>query len=94
MTEEMKLLTALIDVLGFDVITDLDYQERKETLNSAMRYNDGRVDHNRSLASKGPFSELEIDKDGMYTSVLKQPEISYRVVPKINVEQTPQTSQG
>ena len=89
MSEEMKLIRALCDALGFEVKTDLDYQERKETQNAAMRYNDGRQGHDRRLVVIGPHGMLDVDKDGMYTSVLKEPEISYRVVPKQNVESTP-----
>jgi len=77
MTEEMKLLRALCEALGFEVKVNLDYKERKESQNSAMRYNDGRHDHDRTLKADGPTNKLIIDEEGNYTSVLKVPETSY-----------------
>jgi len=81
MSEEMKLLYAMCEALGFDVSVNLDYKERKESQNSAMRYNDGRLDHDRTLKAEGATNKLIIDKDGKYTSVLKKPETSYVVSP-------------
>ncbi len=77
MTDEMKLLRALCEVLGFKVKVNLDYKRRKEPESSAMRYNNGRPDHERVLIAEGFTSKLLIDEEGNYTSKLKVPEISY-----------------
>lgn len=79
MSNEMKLLTALCDALGFDVVVDIDYQPRKESQTSAMIHNQSHTKTDRML--KGG-QMLDIDEDGMYTSILRIPIVNYRVVPK------------
>lgn len=80
MSGEMELLKALCDALGFDVYKELDYQDRKETQNSAMRYNrcDPKVDRTL-VCSPDRGMALSIDDDGMYTSQLKSPVITYKL---------------
>jgi len=78
MTNEMKLLQALCEALGFEVETTLDYMPRKENKSAAMKYNRGpRQD--RSLAVDGPDRALAIDSDGRYTSLLTTPVIDYKL---------------
>ncbi len=80
MSKELKLITALCEALCFEVITKVDYQERKETKEAAMRYNrGGGITRNRELVCKDIHNALDIDADGMYTSVLINPIISYEV---------------
>jgi len=82
MTNEIKLLLALCKALGFEVETTLDYQERKENMQVAMKYNSAwppqRTDR-RILASSGPHNQLDIDKDGLYTSLLIDPVVDYKL---------------
>ena len=82
MTDEMKLLRALCEALGFEVTANCDYKERKEPESAAMRYNDGRIGHDRVLKSGGFTNKLLIDEEGNYTSALRVPEISYSLTPK------------
>ncbi len=85
MSEEMKLLRALCDALGFEVETNLDYKERKEAKENAMKYNRGIPLMDRRLKCSHANSGhpmLDIDKNGMYTSILTEPEISYKVSAK------------
>lgn len=80
MSQEMKLLLALTEALGFEVETTLDYQERKEPKHIAIpTYNSGRTDLDRELVAEGPHNMLLIDEDGMYTSMLKSPIVDYKV---------------
>ena len=85
MSEEMKLLRALCEALGFEVKVNCDYKERKEAKGAAMRYNDGHLHHDRVLKAEGHTNKLLIDKDGKYTSVLKKPETSYTVSPFVSM---------
>ena len=77
MSQEMKLLTALCEALGFEVVTDLDYKERKECQSVAMEINLGQYNGDRVLMSEGQQCKLRIDKNGLYTSLLKSPVVSY-----------------
>jgi len=81
MTNEMKLLQQLCKTLGFEVETIIDRKERKENKQTAMAYNSpyGQVDR-RLKFGRGKFgNDLDIDKDGMYTSYLIEPVISYKL---------------
>ena len=73
MTQEMKLLYALCDALGFDVEVNLDYMERKESKESAMQYKQGRVGMDRVLAAS---------ENGDYTSLLVSPVVDYKLTRK------------
>ena len=80
MTNEMKLLHALCEALGFEVETTLDYMPRKEGKSSAMKHI--RVmgpPTDRVLSSTGPFGKLDIDQDGEYTSLLISPVVDYKL---------------
>lgn len=80
MSEEMKLITALCEALGFEVEVKRDYDERKVTgteasrINSVIQYPDaiGR-------ALKGAGGVFQKDDQGLYTSVLIEPIISYKL---------------
>jgi len=81
-SQEMKLLEALCDALGFDIHITLDRQERKETHANAMKSNRGpgaNVDRELLVESGGFGMKLDIDCDGMYTSYLRNPIISYKL---------------
>jgi hypothetical protein len=86
MSKEMKLLMELCSALGFDVETIVDRKERKEHKNTAMRYNKGpgfpQQDRTLKLEAGDMGMILDIDEDGMYTSYLKDPEISYKLTRK------------
>lgn len=77
MTDEMKLLMALCDALGFKVETLLDYKEMKVSKSEAMPYNMGYTNQIWTLDSNS--GELAIDEDGMYTRMLTNPEVSYKL---------------
>ena len=68
MSDEMKLLEALCDALGFDVKRDIDYQPRVE---SSMRSSD-RPDSGRRC----------VHDQGTFTSYLTDPLVSYTLTPK------------
>lgn len=79
MSQEMKLLEALCDALGFDVEKTIDRQERKETEYDARKYNRGfGSSTDRALRTK-QGQMLDIDSDGMYTSYLINPIVSYKL---------------
>ena len=75
MTNEMSLLIALCEALGFEVEAELDYQERR-----LANRDDVRWDESRTLKCKGPHGMLDVDSDGMYTSMLKTPVITYTLI--------------
>ena len=79
MTEEMKLITALCEALGFSVEVKRDYNERVEK--SCDHYN-SFVDypHTRGRHLKASGGMLDIDKDGNYTSKLIKPILSYKLI--------------
>lgn len=79
MTNEMKLLQALCKALGFHVETIIDRQERKENKIEAMRYNRAYIKLDRRLQTTGPMGALDIDENGLYTSYLINPVISYKL---------------
>jgi hypothetical protein len=80
MSEEMKLLMALCDALGFAVEVERDYCERKVTGETASRIN-SKIDHPyfSGLELKAKAGELERDNQGMYTALLVEPETSYKL---------------
>lgn len=89
MSNEMKLLMALCDAMGFSVETILDYKEREEGKDAAQKYNKGigfpNPDGRRLRCGAGGFGDmLERTDKGGYISQLIQPEISYRVMRKVN----------
>lgn len=85
MSNELKLLTALCEALGFEVKTLLDYQERKESLESAKSYFSSVPRVRQLSAVNGQFV---IDDDGNYTSLLTDPVVSFKVRP---VDKDPQS---
>ena len=93
MSEEMKLLMAMCDALGFAVEVNRDYKEQKESKSNAMRHNTGAFEKgtDRNLVcepeSGGPFCQgiLLIDDDGLYTSRLIDPILSYKLT-KISLD--------
>jgi hypothetical protein len=85
MSEEMKLLMALCDALGFAVEVERDYCERKVTGEQASKIN-GSIDYpglsGLGLKSKpGEMGMLERDNQGMYTTLLVEPKTSYKLTP-------------
>ena len=79
MTEEMKLLYALCDALGFEVNVDIDRCERGEPAHRLQSFQRIRgVSNPRSLNVDGSGA-YERDSDGNYRSRLKVPETSYRL---------------
>jgi hypothetical protein len=85
MSEEMKLLMALCDAMGFAVEVETDYNERKEKRDAAMLHNRGvgYPETGRGLRIKpgSVCAMLDIDEDGMYTSYLTKPITSYKLTP-------------
>jgi hypothetical protein len=82
MSEEMKLLMALCDALGFAVVVERDYDERKVTGCEASRINAAvrtPSDTGRGLRTKEGI-ELAKDEQGMYTSYLLEPITSYKLL--------------
>ena len=78
-----KKLDALIDALGFDVETTLDYQERKISESEAMRINNrpcGVPSDYVVATNRGQM--LDIDSEGMYTRLLHTPIIDYKLTKK------------
>ena len=84
MSDEMKLLRALCDALGFEVETTLDYAPLKEGRDATLRYNVIHLGQERfrRLAASGPDNKLDRDEDGYYTSLLIEPIVNYKVIPK------------
>lgn len=82
MSPEMKLLTALCDALGFEVMAEIDHDERKEQETFAMEINSFHYNGPRVLVAEGPHNRLVIDGDGHYTSRLKIPIVSYTLKSK------------
>lgn len=81
MPDTHKLLMALCDALGFEVENIVDYQRMKETKASAMIHNGPQPSH-RTLLMSGSTGGLDIDEDGLYTSVLRQPVTDYKLTKK------------
>lgn len=80
MTDEMKLLQELCKALGFEIETILDRDERKESKSNAREYNSGiRYPAIQGRTLSHTFGAYDIDEDGMYTSYLIKPIISYKL---------------
>ena len=80
MTNEMKLLQQLCKALGFKVETIMDREVRKESKSNALRYNSGiHCPDMQGRALTNIFGRLDIDEDGMYTSYLIEPIITYQL---------------
>jgi len=77
MTNEMKLLHALCEALGFEVETTLDYKEVEIGYDEAMRINSTYYNSNRILVHD--CGKFRIDSDGMYTSMLIDPIVDYKL---------------
>ena len=77
-----KKLDALIDALGFDVETDVDYQERRisktfaRTVNSSIY---GRENGLTLMCVKGEGGLLDIDENDMYLARLTKPIVNYKL---------------
>lgn len=85
MTDEMKLIMALCNVLGFDIETKLDYQERRISKSFARAVNSriyGNENELTLLCIEGEGQLLDIDENGMYLARLTKPIISYKLTPK------------
>lgn len=79
MTNEMKLLQELCKALGFKIETIIDRKERKECRAAAMQYNNPYQEFGRRIETKGATGMFDIDKNGMYTTYLINPVISYKL---------------
>ncbi len=81
MTNEMKLLMALCDALGYKVETIVDWKESKidkaESKRLGQLYNPKRKVWRLALTEGRSGLRYEIDEDGMYTKMLIEPETSY-----------------
>ncbi len=74
MSNEMKLLTALCEALGFDVEENIDRQRHHRQLKpSAFVSNIWKLS-----ADNGAFI---MDSDGMHKVELISPEITYKLIP-------------
>ena len=80
MSQEMKLLRALIDALGFEIETTIDRKEQKEPTDSVFAMYNRLVVTERQLLRKG--QALDIDSDGLCTSYLVNPIIDYKLTKK------------
>ena len=80
MSDEMKLLEALCEALGFEIKITVDYDERVESPASAEQYFGLRLNLDRCLASER--GEYVIDEDGNYISRFVSPIVSYKLIPK------------
>ena len=89
MTEEMKLLRALCEALGFDVVVNRDFKERQEPKRSAKFINENILGERRITVRNGAYV---LDKDGMYTSRLVEPETSYTLTMQSAVKQAARKS--
>jgi hypothetical protein len=80
MSNEMKLLTALTEALGFDIEVERDYQE----LDTEVSPMDARcfMPPSREYVGDGCGQTLLIKKNKKYTTRLKSPIISYKVTKK------------
>lgn len=81
MSKELKLITSLCEALGFEVKISNDYRPRLEDERICDRsriffLND--VEGRRLKYKQG--GALIIDKNGMYTSELIEPEITYKLI--------------
>jgi hypothetical protein len=77
MSEELKLIKALCDALGFEVVNTKETKERKVNNGEQSRYV-SNIDYpdlrgwelKTCQAARGPFDQgrFDIDKNGMYTA--------------------------
>ena len=81
MTDEMKLIMALCDALGFDVEVNCDYRERRISKSHAMQINQGFQNHELTLQTKEAYL-LDVDDNEMYLARLSNPIVSYRLAKK------------
>ena len=81
MSDEMKLLMALCDALGFDVKTELDYAERKEHIQPGSLLVEAWPGNPRRCETDNNGGYI-IDSNGNYTTLLKTPITSYVVSKK------------
>ena len=74
MTNEMKLLMAMCDALGFEVETTLDYQE-------TITYRTPQNGHNKAgvVFSTDNSGAYIIDDDGKYKLRLETPIVDYKL---------------
>ena len=79
MSEEMKLLMALCDALGFEVVGHVDDKRRKEKHPPPKVLYMDSFPPRVVMTTNGAY---ERDEDGMYTSRLLEPETSYTVTKK------------
>lgn len=80
MTQEMKLLMALTEALGFEIETTLDYDERKESEFGKDGIMLGYISNPRRMKYNDKHGTgMVIDSDGMYTSILADPIVDYKL---------------
>ena len=80
MTQEMKLLMALTEALGFEIDTTLDYDEQKESEFGKDGVMNGYINHPRCMKYNDKHGTGRVmDMDGMYKSMLKAPIVDYKV---------------
>ena len=83
MSEELKLITALCEALGFKVEIERNYDVRTINKHDARRvssitdYPDTR---GRRLICEDNSTKLLIDDDGQYKSQLIKPILSYKLI--------------
>ena len=90
MSEEMKLITALCEALGFKVEIELDYKESRMTDaefdSMNMSYGDRlhiwRQNSGRSFKSEGLLNTYFRNDDGERVTVLNKPITSYKLINK------------
>jgi len=79
MTNEMKLLTALCEALGFEVEVNFNYKRQKTS--HVIRH--GGVRHQkRRMVTETLSMKLAIDVNGQYETELIKPETTYKLIPK------------
>ena len=82
MTDEMKLLKALCEALGFLVYVDADYQEIREP---NYIYQDNLSKVNRVLKTDLNGKWIR-DEEGSYTSTLIDPITTYKLIKKEDIK--------
>ena len=85
MTNEMKLLMAMCDALGFEVETTLDYQEAKITKdqhNSRVHRTCHQINDDPRVTSHHN-GKYVFDEDGMYTTKLRSPIVDYKLTKRV-----------
>lgn len=81
MSDEMKLLMAMCDALGFEVEIIKDYQKRTELVEAAKLYISlPSLKHSRRLTSTN--GKYDIDEYGFYTSMLTDPVLDFKLTKK------------